>query len=66
MEGRILALLTMHKHTIGELALMIGEPEDGVARAVHHLYHLGRLEAYAPDGERVEPPFDSGTRFTVP
>jgi len=65
MQDRILALLMLHRHTIPELALLIGEPKDKVAQEVVRLWNLKRVDAYALDGKRVEPPFDSETRFTV-
>jgi len=65
-QGRILALLVLHRHTIHELSLLTREPEDRVSQAVVQLYHLKRIEAYAADGKTVKPPFGSETRFAVP
>jgi len=62
----MLALLVLHRHTIHELSLLLGEPEDRVSQAVLQLYHLKRIEAYAADGKTVQPPFSSETRFAVP
>ena len=62
----MLALLVLHRHTIHELSLLLGEPEDRVSQAVLQLYHLKRIEAYAPDSKTVKPPFSSETRFAVP
>jgi len=65
MQDRILASLMLHTHTIPELALLIGQPKDKVVKEVVRLWNLKRIDAYATDGKRVEPPFDSETRFTV-
>ena len=65
-QGRILALLVLHRHTIHELSLLTRESEDRVAQAALQLYHLKRIEAYAADGKTVGPPFGSETRFAVP
>lgn len=65
MREELMGFLMIGRYSLEELVLMVGESKQKITKELVQLHMVGMINAYTPDGERAEPPFDSDTVFTA-